>query len=233
MEALNCWLSTICDWLEAHSGAIAAVATVFIAWFTITLSRSTNRLWGEAKVASRISYKASRAAKKSADAAEKAFLSANRPRIRLKHLWFTYDDRPDMPSGISFAVVNAGTTTARITEFNIATRIIRPEHSLPQLPQFATNQQIVLPPKDVLESGITLLFEKAISGAPMNEEEYVHVIHRSRILHCYGYVEYADLLGGIRKTAFHRILHMPVIQSVTQELGKWEKGDNSDYEYED
>ena len=55
------------DWIEIYSGAISALATACIAWFTITLSRSTKKLWKEATTASEISDRAASAAKQSAE----------------------------------------------------------------------------------------------------------------------------------------------------------------------
>jgi len=46
------------EFLEAHNGAVVAIATCFIAWFTLTLKRSTDRLWESGKNALEVTERA-------------------------------------------------------------------------------------------------------------------------------------------------------------------------------
>ena len=90
MDTLNFWLSIVSGWLDSHSGGITAVATVFIAWFTIALSISTKRLWKEAKRASAIAYRAARTAKRSADIDETALVAGERAFVFPGPISFQY-----------------------------------------------------------------------------------------------------------------------------------------------
>jgi hypothetical protein len=114
MEIMRCWLSVVSDWLEAHSGAVTAVATVFIAWFTIALAYSTKRLWREAKLSSRIANKAAIAAKKSADVSEQIMLKAQRAFVAMKNFETTmfYTDEGVKGCYLSAKWTNTGITTA-------------------------------------------------------------------------------------------------------------------------
>jgi hypothetical protein len=74
MGKVICWLSTISNFLEGHSGAITAVATALIAVFTVALAYSTKRLWKATK-------ETAEAALKTAEAlptVERAYLFVNK-----------------------------------------------------------------------------------------------------------------------------------------------------------
>ena len=77
MENIICWLLVISEWLESHNGAITAIATVFMAVFTLRLWVSTNRLWQESVSSGKTATTAANTAKESVislKASERAYV---------------------------------------------------------------------------------------------------------------------------------------------------------------
>lgn len=74
------WLFSIARWIQAHNAFVIAIATAFIAAFTVMLWFTNRKLW-------KVSYKAAKAAEKSANAAKKtadALQSAERAHVFVK-----------------------------------------------------------------------------------------------------------------------------------------------------
>lgn len=240
---LSEWWVAFVSLVEQHDKVLVALSTVVMAVFTIALWFSNRSLWKEAKQASKIARDTADAAKQSVESAERVFLATNRPRIRVKHLWLTYknDNGPDYPpgegpsypTGIDLALVNAGTTTATLREFRIKVAVVRRGGKPPADPRYLGEP---IRRGYELASGISLLFENVLSGAPLfkNQEERNAVYNKACDLYCIGDIEYVDALGGFRKTAFCRKLEIPDAD-VKREAARFvkERRPDPDYEYED
>ena len=181
---------------------------------------------------SRKSWKAARYAN---GVARNAFLSVNRPEIRLKHLWFGDEGESDNPTHLEMAIVNVGNTTAMIREFNVTNAVVPVNYRLPSFPKWPDDPKTIETALSALNSGMTLHIKNAMKSRIMTDAEYVSVYNSRDVLFCYGYIEYADLLGGIRKTAFCRVLDIPMIESAksVKEHGRFVRVEDPDYEYQD
>jgi hypothetical protein len=94
-----CWFNTVLGWLDTHNGAITALATGVIAWFTISLSNASKRQ-----------------ARLSADQIKlgrEEFEATHRPKLRIRNVAFDWGRTDtDWRPRIYFAIVNVGETTA-------------------------------------------------------------------------------------------------------------------------
>lgn len=151
--------TALLDSLNHFSGAIIAVATVFIAWYTFLLRRSNDRLWEETK-------KAANAAKQSSDSwmeAEGAWISIT-DLPALSEITGALSGLPHRPA-VNFKWTNYGRTPALITGFRNRLVIIRNATELPDEPDYSeiTEYGIEVPilPKEArfqqvaLDEGIT------------------------------------------------------------------------------
>jgi hypothetical protein len=82
--------------LENHTETITAIATVFIALFTLTLWRATNRMWesGERQLnlTGSVAERQARQTQASIELARAEFVSAHRPRIILRDVRLVGND---------------------------------------------------------------------------------------------------------------------------------------------
>jgi hypothetical protein len=104
MSQLACWL----DWLDAHNGAVTAVATIFIAFFTIALAV--------------VSWRQARLIKQQIVLGTDEFRATHRPRLRIRSIAFDWQRTPDAERPrVHFAIVNTGETTASEIELKVTT----------------------------------------------------------------------------------------------------------------
>jgi hypothetical protein len=98
MSVLNYTASiatAVLDFLEKYNGAVTAVATIFIAAFTIVLAKVTG--------------KQARLSRESIDLARSEFIATHRPRIVLRDVSF-------VDGQILYMLVNTGDTKATVVE---------------------------------------------------------------------------------------------------------------------
>jgi hypothetical protein len=105
----------IAAFLDGHNGVVTAIATIVIATFTWTLSRSTKDLWhaGEKQIA--VAQATADAAKKSADIAESTLIATNRPWVSVDISIgsnLVYDDEGNARVIIKFVLKNVGSSPA-------------------------------------------------------------------------------------------------------------------------
>lgn len=186
MKIVACWFITISNFLESHSGAITAAATVFIAGFTIALARSTKKLWKEATSASEIAKRtadaatiAANAAKKSADLAERSLTNLERPYVFVNNVWdFDIGPRTDtdgkseyFPS-IKYSVSNHGRLPAIID--NICAAIIHAPDERLEMPLGISNSDPLLTDRFIEVNGWRqgLIFnESTLDAATVNRAD--------------------------------------------------------------
>ncbi len=164
---------------------------------------------------------------------KKQFIASRRPRIRVKHVLIDSEIWQGEKIYIRFVVTNVGEGEAEILECNVVTLVIPSNSDLPPLPPFSPHTGFN-PQHNKLPSGITYDFPKLISRKEeLTDAENAAIRKGKSKLYCFGYVQYRDELGGIRKTAFCRVLSVPARQRTYQDMGRLVKYDDPDYEYED
>jgi len=218
-------------WMDQHNGFITAISTIVIACFTWSLARSTTKLWEEAKRASEIAKASADAAKDSAEWAERAFLSTNRPRIRVKHLWLNYSEGgPSHPTGFHLVFANTGTTPANLVELKIQVLILPKDSKLPADPHCLGQPK---PLSDRLASGMTAhIPDDVLQLVPFSDDNERNLVYgRTHVLYCFGDILYRDDVDGYRKTAFCRKLEIP--SEPKRQEARFVTVDDRDYEYED
>jgi hypothetical protein len=167
-----------------------------------------------------------------ARSADRLFVASNRPRIRIKHVWFDSEVWHSQPITLSLAFVNVGVTEAKLREYNIQLEELKAHTKLPQLPTFRTNPKRLDPPHDMVPSGMTFVIKDAVTFT-ISDNNLSRIWDGTNVWHCYGYVEYEDAAGGINKTAFARVLDIPVRRASTLDVGRWITLRDPDYEYKD
>ena len=170
--------------------------------------------------------------RRSVDLAREEFISTHRPNIRVKHVLLTSGLWKDACIEIELVIVNCGSTTADITECNIATLIHRAGVSLPARPAFS-RPRVIFPSKTDLESGITMDLPRLIDDHPLSDAENTGIRDLTRRLYCYGYVDYSDDVGKRRRTSFCRVLDAPLRPASIEDIGKFVVHEDRDYEYQD
>jgi hypothetical protein len=168
------------DSLETYNGAVTAVATIFIAAFTIVLALVTGRQ--------------ARLSRESIDLAREEFISTHRPKIIVYGLEFSGDLTEDKPVPVGFRYVNSGDTNAEITGFGTTiVRIIPP--ALPAGLEF--RPQTMEPPIEV-PSGMHG-FRLTIDTIGADQIASFESVMYSENVICAGYVLYRDGNGTRRQ----------------------------------
>jgi hypothetical protein len=198
------------DVAEHHDKGIVALFTVVLAISTIGLWIATVGLY----IGGNQQFKLAR----------DEFISTQRPKIRIKHVWMIDGDiSRDEPITVRVVCVNHGTTDAIITDFGMQFRVVGEGRSLPpdhNIPPIPVRSQ--LPP------GISLLLPDFSNT--ITKEEHFAIRNVTARLYCLGFVHYLDGASRLRTTAFCRILTINPAQMV----GRFTVAKNEpDYEYED
>jgi hypothetical protein len=192
------------DSLETYNGAVTAVATIFIAAFTIVLALVTGRQ--------------ARLSRESIDLAREEFISTHRPKIIVYGLEFSGDLTEDKPVPVGFRYVNSGDTNAEITGFGTTiVRIIPP--ALPAGLEF--RPQTMEPPIEV-PSGMHG-FRLTIDTIGADQIASFESVMYSENVICAGYVLYRDGNGTRRQTGFCR--------QYDAATGRWNAVQDPEYEY--
>jgi hypothetical protein len=217
------------DWL-------LALFTLALVIFTRELVRSTNRLW---EAGERQLQFTNAALSLSRD----EFLSSHRPRMRLKHAWFTDQTswRLGGPLEINLDFVNVGNTDAYVQMVNYQSLLIPLGEKLPQRPPYdevpssgiriTRFPTFVNPPSGALPSGTT--FARQVCDGILSEQHVKDIIWGTQGLYLIGTVEYVDALRRIRQTAFCRRLTYQTYPPTIGDMGRFEVENDPDYEYED
>ena len=119
------WLAASFDFLDAHDGAITAIATAFIALFTFTLYRSTDKLWQDAKETGerqasemmeslRIANMSAEVAARSFNLSREDHIATHRPHIRVRKI--ATEGKPNGIVEVQYIIVNSGAGLGRIIE---------------------------------------------------------------------------------------------------------------------
>jgi hypothetical protein len=227
--------------LDSYNGLITAIATAFIAWFTLSLRQSTNRLWdagerqlellGETSAAQSRDMQASIAtATKANELNRKNFESVHRPQIRIKHLILAADIWQNEPIVVTLACVNHGTSDALLQQVGLKYFVVRTERDLPIEPEIPA---IFGAADERLQSGLNYTFPNINNGRILNPEENSAIQQGRARLFCVGYVSYLDVAQRMRITGFCRVLKFPIDATARMDNCRFQKFEDPDYEYED
>jgi hypothetical protein len=204
--------------------------TGLLALYTALLKGSTDKLWNEARAASVTAEKAANAAKESADVGRAQFVAMHRPRIRVKHLFLCDELWRRGEIAVDLVIVNSGSLPAHILECNVGIHITAGDVGLPPRPTF-NKAKAFRPSHTELPSGITYVFPELSDGSVLGQTDLNFIELGERELYCFGYVDYLDDGGRLRKTSFCRLLARRPL--VVPTLWPFRKHDDPDYEYED
>ncbi len=193
----------VVGFLQTYNGAVTAIATVAIGFFTFSLVRVTNR---QAALT-----------RDSINLAREEFISSHRPRIMIYGLnLVSAGDDAAGPLKVSFRYVNSGDSLAKVKEFG-AKMIDLFKPTMPTGIEFEVEKMD--PPIEV-KSGrhgfrLTSAFDQ--------EQFLFKSFADSYSLVCVGYIVYSDASGTDRQVGFCR--------KYDEESHRWLPMNDSEYEY--
>jgi hypothetical protein len=208
-------------------------AEPYIALFTAVLAVCTLALWWA-------TYGLQKTTAEQIRLAREEFLSTHRPLLRLKHMWLasqdgqSFDERllPDTRIVVRLDIVNTGSTVAIVTLINFVTVLLHRDTRLPQRPPYNEPGIRQFPVRFSLPSGIT--FTTPVSDdRTLSESEIDGIEIGIEKLYFVGTIEYWDEGGKLRQTAFCRRLSFDRPDGLSVKVGRFEKIDDPDYEYQD
>jgi hypothetical protein len=170
------------------------------------------------------------AARDAAIAQKDQFLASNRPKIRIKHVWFTGNFQPEASLTARVECVNVGTTEGIITEFGIIFLPIDKDKFLP-FPN-PTIPKIEWPETARIECGLTYRLPDAPDAIFLTRAQYESIRSGETRLFCIGYLRYLDQAKRLRSTGLCRVLTFPERPDF-DDNGRFRVVEDSDYEYED
>ncbi len=177
----------VIDFLQTYNGAVTAVATAFIAIFTVVLASVTGRQ--------------ARLARESIALARDEFLASHRPELKIHSIRILDSDQsvsPDaQPVTVEFGIINAGTSAAHVTGSAVYLQYLWDEDR-PYLPDLATNDLIVPQRYDVGATNTCKVSTDRWGGLNRVNEENPKTLYLS------GWVVYGDGSGRARTTFFCR-----------------------------
>jgi hypothetical protein len=209
-------LDALFGWFAKNNAAINALATIVIAFFTVTLAWSTHRLW--------------QASKDQINVARDEFYSTHRPKIRIKHLWLQSDIWHGERIAVTLTCVNIGTVDATLAEVGIRYEIVRNDLSLPPKPHIDAVYNFA---GARLPCGRNFVIDRLANGPTLTAEEAADIQQERSQLYCIGYVSYLDNAGRMRITGCCRVLTFPAGRLAHTGNARFRVFHDPDFEYED
>jgi hypothetical protein len=209
----------IIDFLQTYNGAVTAIATAFIAIFTLVLAYVSRR---QAKLT-----------RESIALARAEFTSSHRPKIRIKHVWLVAFGS-DQPVTVDIVYTNVGDAKAIISSIGMDFNVIKPDAQLPPDMTPPGRPYINYPECGL---GVTTRTGNVLSLARLSDERVQAIRNGAKLLCCFGFIEYFDAgpeeTRKIRRTAFCRV-YKPSLNGADG-MGRFirPKKPDPDYEYED
>ncbi len=203
-------ISTVIFWhlgelLNYYGGAINAVATAFIGWFTYTLNKTSREQ-------ARITDDALKLARDE-------FNATHRPKIILRSFQIR---EKEIPAGQNvefiFIAHNIGESPGKIIEVRSATLILPDKEKIPNDLSLPFSERF----NYALQSGQREVFPGNGGSAPTDEESMA-VFAGAKVLLCLGIVVYLDDGGIRRETGFCR--------RYRSREDEWDTIKDSEYEY--
>lgn len=215
------WFEAVGRWV-ANPDRLTAISTSVIALFTVVLAI--------------VGYVQARLIRKSIDLARKEFISAQRPKLRVRNVAASH---LQTESGIpklftagsrlkcQFDVVNIGGTGAEIT--SALGMIFQTRSGLPMIHPYKDQPPNVMIPKAALSPGESLTVN-FVSEKPVQDgaETIGSGIPQRLRLFVMGWIEYRDEMAIVRRAFFCREFEQRPWQD-----GRFRRVENEDYEQED
>jgi hypothetical protein len=183
------------EWLREQPPEFwTALATIAVAFFTLTLWLSSEKMW--------------QITSESLALARNEFQSSHRPKMRLKHVYLTHETnwRVGGPLEVVLEFVNIGNSPARITWINYESILLRRNERLPQRPPydetpFGPEMRITrFRTEGILPSGLTMSRE-VCDGRIINDHDIREIMFGEQCLYLIGTIEYWDAAGLRRAIA--------------------------------
>jgi hypothetical protein len=207
------------DKIVAASAAASAFFALVLAWFTYRLIR--------------VGRDQHQAATDSLSLAREEFITSNRPRIRIRHIFLTSGIEEDNPVTVDIHLVNVGDSAAIVKEIGIDFNVVTSGRRL--------SGNMIPPVRKVDEFrcglGDTIVLHSIKTFSPLQADQVISITFGERILHCFGYIEYTDTgpeeSRKSKRTAFCRAFALPI--SPEDGIGRFLPLDtpDPDYEFED
>lgn len=197
---------------------VLAVFTTFFAWR-----------------ASRWAKEAARAARNQSDTALRAYMAANRPRLRLRHINLTSFIAADQQVSVDIHLVNVGESVCVIKDVGVDFNVLEKGWRLSG--NLEAPLRRILPVECGL--GDTILLHEIKTFGKLGAIQVDAINARTSNLFCFGFVEYEEIAPvpeadrKTRRTAFIRRLDLP--HSEVAGIGRFMPLDppDPDYEFED
>jgi hypothetical protein len=178
--------------------AVVAIATLFLAIFTARLWVSTNRMW--------------EATKRSVDIARDEFTSSHPPKIVVRRVSL---DRGSIaisapiarPWKIQYIVANVGRGNATIFEGNATVKEM--DNPLPAIPPFDDDGNFPIELHLAAGESMPLTVQIDFTGPIITQIRLGETANAAQgdeagNVHFFGYIQYRDNIGVVRRTAFCR-----------------------------
>jgi hypothetical protein len=168
------------------------------------------------------------------------WVSANRPAIRVRHLWLAGEMQPGLPVSASLVIANIGAAIAHIRSCEVTGLVVPMEATLPARPWFpkrtldeaAEAGERPEPRRGHVDPGSTLEISCPGIIDRLTEAEYDQLMANRALLTCYGSIEYLDEEQRTRTTNFCRCLRF-YHGAANQPIGRFSLVNDPDYEYQD
>ena len=182
-------LGGIISVLNNDAGAISAIATIAVAAFTLTLWRSTDKLWRAGESQLKIAQAATDAATRQAQ----LMVNIELPIFAIEEAQTLSGSRH---RGVEIKLGNHGRTPAIIVCECLE---IRASKSLPDVPEYTAENTFTQLRDRVVDRGHTY----SIIGLNPVSEDVWRSFHDGRInLWAYGYIEYLDFMKELHREGF-------------------------------
>jgi len=198
-------MNAIWCFLDAHNGALTAIATIFIAAFTIVLA------W--------VSIRQARLIDAQVRLARNEFIATHRPKIIVRSFQMLNPEARvgDAPR-FTFIAHNIGDSPGRIIEVRSATLVIGVMDTIPNDLAYPFHEPFNVTPV----GGQKELFP-ANGASPFVDNEAMEVFGGTKVLLCLGTVIYLDDANNRRETGFCRRFR--------SQRQQWDTMSDSEYEY--
>ena len=193
------------------------IATCFIALFTLTLWNSTEKMWGEAKAASKIAYRTARTAKSSADISELALIAGERAfvfPIGLCQFWEPIPNSTQYAWRFAVTWQNCGDTPTKHllshTNWELRDTVLPDDFDFPD--HSDVNGRGMIAPRTTLNSAVVPDPDRH----PIMPDDLIATQTEKKLLYMWGWVRYRDVF---EKTPEHITKFCWLVTCVGNPLG--------------
>ena len=206
-------LLSVAEFLEAHDGAIVAIATIFIAWFTfqlrsatVGLKDSTDKLWsaGENQIA----------------LARDEFNATHRPRVSIRRM--SANVAASDKAGIEFTIINTGEISIANCIWNANILLLSEIGAIHWVPIYLKKTSSSY--KKPLKVGEGTV-RRVLDVPAFDPADILSITRKKKFLHVVGFVAYTDAAGTTRRMGFFRYYD--------SDRQRFRKIDDPEYEYQD